>query len=443
MSAELLIIGFLILAVLVTAFVYARKADRLQKELDAEKKISAGLAGEKAGLVAELDAWKRYDQMLKEEHDKAMMQAKEQRERELKAMSDQFALLSSRNSDDFKQKSEKSISEILKPVEEKFKEFSEAVKASQKDTVERHSRLEQKIQDLDSRSKSIGDEARNLANALLGYSKIQGDFGEMILTDILANAGLKEGEHFRTQSVITDEEGREIKSGDGHRMIPDVTVFYPDRTMVVIDSKVSLNAYCEFMNADNAEDRKRAAKEHIDSVRKHINELKDKDYNGYIPEGCRRVDYTIMFIPMEGAFRLMLEEEPLLWQEAKDNGILVVSQMTLIIVLNMIQMSWKQHLQEKNIAQVYETAGSLMSQIRGWLEEFIKVGEKLQAAQDAYNDSRTRLSGGQGALKKGDSLLDKISRLEELGLKPSPSKAKIKAKSISAPGTVIPKELQR
>lgn len=451
------------------------KSATIQGQLDEERLKSAALGNERARLVAkvEFDAeekkrleedLKRNEERLEANHAKALEQAKEQREKEiavlkevfnkeleatntlrekeLTALKDQFALMTNKNSDEFKQKSEKSIAELLKPVEDKFKEFSETVLTTQKNAIERHSKLEQKIQDLDSRSKSIGEEAKSLTNALLGYSKIQGDFGEMILTDLLTNAGLKEGEQFRTQSVILDENGREIKSDEGRRMIPDVTVSYPDNTVVIIDSKVSLNAYCNFMNSESAEVRKKFAKEHISSIRNHINELKIKDYNSYIPEGMRRVDYTIMFIPMEGAFRLMLEEAPTLWQEAKDNGILIVSQMTLIIVLNMIQMSWKQHLQEKNIAQVYVTAQSLMSQLRGWMEEFVKIGEKLDGAQTAYEASKRRLTGTQGAVKKGDSLIENINQLQALGLKPASSKAKLSSKN-SDPNTIIPKELEQ
>lgn len=143
-----------------------------------------------------------------------------------------------------------------------------------------------------------------------------------------------------------------------------------------------------------------------------------------------------MFIPVEGAFRLMLEEAPRLWQVAKDNNILIVSQMTLIIVLNMIQMAWKQHEQEKNISDVYKTAEELMSQLKGWMESYVKIGDYLGKASSAYEDSKKKLSDSN------QSVIKKIGKLEKLGIAPKRSNAKIKTGSrLSGPESVIPKEL--
>ena len=286
------------------------------------------------------------------------------------------------------------------------------------------------------RSNAVGEEARNLANALTGYSKVQGDFGEMLLTDVLKNSGLQEGVHFFTQGVMTDSSGHEIKSESGRTMIPDVMVFYPDDTTVIIDSKVSLNAYKDWMNAEKVEDRKRLAKAHVESVRKHVDELKTKDYASYIPADRRKVNYNLMFIPVEGAFRLMLEEDPMLWQVAKDNNVLIVSQMTLIIVLNMIQMAWKQANQEKNIAEVYKTAEELMSQLNGWMANYVKIGESLEKAMSSFEESTSKLKDSN------QSVMKKIQKLEKLGLSPKRSQARIKTSGrTQGPGSIIPQSL--
>ena len=279
----------------------------------------------------------------------------------------------------------------------------------------------------------MGEEARNLANALTGYSKVQGDFGEMLLTDVLKNAGLVEGIHFFTQGVITDRDGHEIKSDEGRTLIPDVMVYYPDDTTVIIDSKVSLNAYKEYMVSETVDARRKLAKAHVESVRKHVDELKTKDYASYIPQGRRKVNYNLMFIPVEGAFRLMLEEDPMLWQVAKDNNVLIVSQMTLIIVLNMIQMAWKQANQEKNIAEVYKTAEELMSQLGGWMGSFVKIGDALEKAAAAYGDASKKLSDSN------QSVIKKIQKLEKLGLSPKRSQGKIKTTGRTmGPESIIP-----
>ena len=374
---------------------------------------------------------------------KAREELEKRRESDYDRMKDAFRALSAENSEAFEKRSEKTIADILRPVQDKFAEFSHAVKESQDKSLQQHSQLQQRITDLEGQSRSIGDEARNLANALTGYSKVQGDFGEMLLTDVLKDAGLTEGIHFTVQGVIEDSKGREIKSDTGKTMIPDVMINYPDDTVVIIDSKVSLSAYNKYMSATDVDARIHFAKEHVRSVQAHVEELKNKDYASYIPEEKRKVPYNIMFIPMEGAFRLMLDESPRLWQVAKDNNVLIVSQMTLIIVLNMIMMSWRQHDQEKNIAEVYKTAAELMSQLRNWMEAYVKVGTGLDAVRKSYDDSVRKLSeSNQSALKKGDSMLGKIRKLEGLGLSPKASRGKLNPGArISGPSTIIPSAL--
>ena len=411
---------------------YEAAKDGLQDQL-------AALKEEKAGVESRLKAREEYERQLEEARERERREAAERHEKEQKAMAEQhakelqqmrevFENLTSRNSE--------TISELLKPVQEKFQAFSEAVKESQEKTMERHNKLEQKIVDLDNRSQAVSDEARNLANALTGYSKVQGDFGEMLLTDVLKNAGLTEGVHFFTQGVMTDASGHEIKSADGRTLIPDVMVYYPDDTTVIIDSKVSLTAYNQYLLASTVEERTRLAKAHVASVRSHVDELKGKDYASYIPDGRRKVEFNIMFIPVEGAFRLMLEADPMLWQVAKDNRVLIVSQMTLIIVLNMIQMAWKQHEQEKNIADVYKTAEELMGQLKGWMDSYVKLGEHLGKAAAAYEESKKKLTDSN------QSVVKKIGKLEKLGLAPKRSNAKIKTGArLAGPESVIPQEL--
>ena len=421
----------------------SQKAEVEQKCVAAEEK---GHAAEKqamevekqvAVLQARLDAQAQAQKQLNEQREKDEAGQREQQQKDLAAMRDAFKALAAENSDEFRRKSADSIAELLKPIREKFTEFDKSVKETHEKNIQQNASMKSLIEKVMEQSKTVGDEAKNLANALTGYSKVQGDFGEMLLVDVLKNSGLVEGIHFQTQSVITDESGHEVKGSEGQTLIPDVLVFYPDDTLVVIDSKVSLKDYNNYMNAEGIEDRMRYAKAHVASVRDHIDELKKKNYASYVPEGKSKVDYNIMFIPMEGAFRLMLEEEPTLWQLAKDNHVLIVSQMTLVIVLNMIQMSWKQHNQEKNIKAVYETAEELMSQLRAWMEAYVKVGEALGKASGAFEESRRKL------VDSNQSVIKKIDKLERLGLAPKRSTAKLKPGSRMVLGkeSIIPKEL--
>jgi DNA recombination protein RmuC len=402
---------------------------RMSKEyndrLDEYQEKVASLNGEKAALESRLASREEYEKMLKEQHDKELAQMKES-----------FRVLTADNSEIFKKQSAESIGELLKPIQEKFIEFDKSVRESQKDAAAQSAALKENIEKVMQQSKSVGDKAESLANALTGYSKIQGDFGEMLLTDVLKNAGLQEGVHFITQGVIKDENGHVIKSEGGKIMIPDVMVFYPDDTVVIIDSKVSLNAYNEYMNTTSVEDRRKWAKAHAESVRKHVDELKSKDYASYIPDGKRKVNFNIMFIPMEGAFRLMLEEDPRLWQAARDVNVLIVSQMTLTIVLNMIQMAWKQANQEKNITDVYKTAEELMSQLKGWMDTYVKVGDALDKARASYDESKKKL------VDSNQSVVRKIEKLERLELSPKKSKGSINTSGRNlGHESIIPKDL--
>jgi DNA recombination protein RmuC len=429
-----------VVALIVVLVRTSRERQRLMKEYeDAEDELQERLlkmSSEKAAVESKLAASEEYEARMREVQDNALKMQKEQHEKDLENMRDAFKALSAENSAVFKKQSAESIGELLKPIREKFTEFGDAVRESRKEALQQNAELKEHIRGVMDRSNAVGEEARNLANALTGYSKVQGDFGEMLLTDVLKNSGLQEGVHFFTQGVMTDSSGHEIKSESGRTMIPDVMVFYPDDTTVIIDSKVSLNAYKDWMNAEKVEDRKRLAKAHVESVRKHVDELKTKDYASYIPADRRKVNYNLMFIPVEGAFRLMLEEDPMLWQVAKDNNVLIVSQMTLIIVLNMIQMAWKQANQEKNIAEVYKTAEELMSQLNGWMANYVKIGESLEKAMSSFEESTSKLKDSN------QSVMKKIQKLEKLGLSPKRSQARIKTSGrTQGPESIIPESL--
>lgn len=446
MKENVILVVLAVLAVLAIAAMVAvilwsgKERRRITKEYeDAEDKLQeriTSLSSEKAAMESLLAAREEYENRLKDAQENALKMQQEQHDRELVNMKDAFKALSAENSASFKSQSAETIAEILKPIKEKFAEFDRSVRESQKESAAQSEVLKANIETVLRHSQAVGDEARNLANALTGYSKVQGDFGEMLLTDVLKNAGLVEGIHFFSQGVITDSSGHEIKSDEGRTLIPDVMVYYPDDTTVIIDSKVSLNAYKEYMVSETVEARRRYAKAHVESVRKHVDELKTKDYASYIPEGRRKVNYNLMFIPVEGAFRLMLEEEPLLWQVAKDNNVLIVSQMTLVIVLNMIQMAWKQANQEKNIAEVYKTAEELMSQLSGWMASYVKIGESLEKARGAYGDATKKLT------ESNQSVIKKIQKLEKLGLSPKKSQGRIKTSGrILGQESIIPQTL--
>lgn len=397
-----------------------------------ERESNAVLEGEKKLLENKLELQEKAYKAIADEREKTF-------ESQRKQMEDSFKLLSEQNSAGLRRQSAETITELLKPIQDKFELFDRTMRESQVKDGERSSAMMEAVKQMMERSKTVGDEARNLANALTGHSKLQGDFGEMLLTDLLRNSGLEEGVHFSVQSVMCDEAGHEIKNENGGTMIPDVIIHYPDNSHVIVDSKVSLTAFANYYNSEDTAQRKIFAKQHIDSISRHVDELKLKDYNSYLQDGQRKIDYNIMFIPIENAFRLMLDQEPMLWQKAKDAKVLIVSQQTLMIVLNMILISWKQHDQQKNIAEVYKTAEELMTQLKSWMNAFVSVGEHLDKARDSYLESRKKLS------ESNQSVIRKIDKLEHLKITPKRSNAKIKAgtRMVAGQESIIPNELAR
>lgn len=431
----IIIVAAVLLAVAVGAVVWcavlAGQKAALEGQLKAQDETYRLLDAQRAEQQKKLDAERALAvKAVAEEREKAFESQRKQMEESFKALSEQ-------NSNALRRQNADSIVELLKPVKEKFEGFEKTVKDSQEKSLERDAAMRESIRLMMEQSRSVGQEAKNLANALTGHTKIQGNFGEMLLVDLLKQSGLEEGVHFTTQDVLRDAQGHEIKSESGGTMIPDVIVSYPDGSQVVIDSKVSLNAYVDYMNSDSAEERLLMAKKHVDSVSRHVDELKLKDYASYITEGRRKVDYNIMFIPMEGAFRLMLDQAPTLWQRAKDAKVLIVSQQNLMIVLNMILMSWRQHDQEKNIAEVYKTAAEMMGQLKNWMDSFVKVGDFLGKAQDAYEDSKKKLSDSN------QSVIRKIDKLERMRIAPKRSNARIRAgaRTVAGQESIIPSEL--
>ncbi len=399
---------------------YEARRDVLQEEV-------ASLKSEKAALESRLE--------VQQQAQEAMLKAeKEHAAKSLEEMRSAFKALSAENSEHFRKASAESVGELLKPIQERFKEFSEHVKSSDEKNAERSGSMEKMIRILSEQSRCIGDQARALADAITGQSKTQGDFGEMLLVDLLRESGLQEGVNFDVQGVLRDEQGHEIKSDEGRTLIPDVIVHYPDGGEVIVDSKVSLKAFVEWNQATLPEDRKKWAREHIRSIRSHVDELRGKDYASYIPEGRRKIDYNLMFVPIENAFRLMQEEEPLLWQQAKNQGVLIVSQMSLAIVLNMILVAWRQFDQQRNIQEVFKTASELMSALENWMGEYVKVGERLEALNKSYGESTRMLK------ESSQSVVKKVAKLEKLGATRKRSSAALKTggRMIGGRESVIP-----
>lgn len=323
-----------------------------------------------------------------------------------------------RNSRTFRENSAAQIDALLRPIKESLGRFDKSLNDTRLESVKYNAELRASIEMVLKRSSAVEEEASKLANAITGQVKFQGNFGEILLNRLLDSAGMQRGVHYDIQGRIRDAEGNAVKTGQGRELQPDVMVYYPDDTVVIVDSKVSLKAFDSYMNATGQAERDRFAKEHVKSVLAHVEEMSRKDYNSYLPKEKQLVDFNIMFMPVEAAFQLMMATDPLLWQNARSRGVLIVSQMNLLVFLQMIGMGWKQALQERHITEVYRMAEGIHSQLLGFLQNMDKLGDALDNADAAYANALKRLNGSS------QSVVSKLKRLEEYGVKNSSLKGK-------------------
>ena len=317
----------------------------------------------------------------------------------------------------------------LKPLREDLQRFGRQVTETyQEESRERFS-LKNEIKNLVERSQAISEETTNLTRALRGDSKVQGDWGEMILERILERSGLRRGEEYFVQETLRDESGRLITTEDNRGGLrPDVIVRYPNSGAMVIDSKVSLTAYSRYLSADTDEVRTIALREHLQSIRKHIDELSRKKYEEHVSGAA---NFVMLFIPNEPAYSLALSHEPNLWEEAYAKNVVLINGTNLIAALRMAQDMWQRERQERNIRLILEKATGLYDQFALFTKTFVKVGERLQAAKEDFDKAQGQLSEGRG------NLVRRVEQLKELGVKTNKT---ISAKLLSEED-ILPQEL--
>lgn len=312
------------------------------------------------------------------------------------------------NTTDLKTQNEEKLREILQPLHSNIEEFRKTVTETYNNEARERFSLSERIKDLVSLNQSISRQAQELSEALRGDSKVQGDWGEMVLESILEKSGLQKNVEYFIQAS-TDETGNTLRNEDGTLLRPDVVVRYPDKRFVVIDSKVSLTAFVDYANATDDESRQIASVKHVRSVRKHIDELARKRYQDYV--GDAKLDFVMMFIPTEPAYIAAMRLEPTLWQEAYDKNVLIVSPTHLVSGLKLIAQLWSRDRHTRNAITIAEEAGKMYDKFADFTKDMEKIEKALGSTRNAFDDAMTKLSCGTG------NLVTRAQNLQKLGVK--------------------------
>lgn len=389
--------------------------ERMEEQLDdQEKQMDKQMAQQHEQMELQME-------QQRELMDSQMKQQREHMELQMKLVREQMNSVSEKvlkeRSEELSANNREQLSAILNPLKSEIALMKETVDKSGREHATSMERLDASIKTNLEKATELSERADKLAQALIGdNNKTQGDFGELRLKQILEDMGLEEGIQYEEQSTMRDINGNAIYEEDGHRLIPDVILHFPDERDVIIDSKMSLTAYVDYQNAETEEERQMALKRHIASVRSHANELSKKNYSKYIKEGRGKLDFVLMYVFQESALQLALANDATLWKEAYDKGVVISGSQNLYMMLRVLEMTWKQVRQVENQQNIMECANTIIDRVQLFYERFLKVEEQFDKTKKAFDDVKTVTA------PSGPSITTAASKLLKYGAQENPKR---------------------
>ncbi|MBQ9237115.1 MAG: DNA recombination protein RmuC [Prevotella sp.] len=397
-----LIIGFVIF-ILVILFVAKKQSDQTklvhtQQIEEVRKSYENQLANTRESYEKQISEIKNsYERQIKDVKENSAEQLKSLREMNKEQIDSQLNLIREQmkttsetvlkeRQKELGERNNEQVSKIIDPLKQSLREMREALDNTKEQQKEALTRLDATIKLNMEQSASLGETADRLTRALTGEVKVQGNFGELKLKQLLEDLELKEGEQFDTQETLRDKNGKIAKGDDGKGLIPDFILHFPNNRHVVVDSKMSLTDYERYMNAeDGTAEKSTYLKAHIDSVRAQVKRLARKEYTKYLPEGYNRLSFAIMYIPIEGALNLALVNDTTLWREAYDQGVLILGPQTMYMNLRVLEMMWTQVRQLKNQQQMIDAANTVIDRVQDF-------GIRFQDVETSMNDTIKKIT---------------------------------------------------
>lgn len=399
---ELYYLLFLILGIAIGAVgVYFAMRSQVQaakeRNTSTEQQMRGQLEAQQQQMREQQETFRQQMRTLQESH---QQQVQEQRETQQQQMQQQMALLREQMSTtservlkeravELSAVNSEQLSKILTPLQQNLQLMRTQTEKMQKDHDDSLRELKAAIQVNMERERAMGEQTERLAQALTGQNKIQGNFGELKLSQILEQMELERGLQYDTQETMRDAQGRPITSEEGRRMIPDAVLHFPDGRDVIIDSKMSFTAFVDYMNAEDEATRNEALRRHLASMRQHVRELAQKQYFRYGKSDKGRLDFVLMYVFQESALQLALQSDTTLWKEAYDQGVVISGSQSLYMTLRVLELTWKQTRQVENQEKMMQCANTLVERVQLFAERFARVDDMLQKTRQAFDDVNT------------------------------------------------------
>ena len=339
-------------------------------------------------------------------------------DQQLETIQEQFHNLASKILDQTTQKLKsenvESMSHITQPLKQNIEQLQQAIDKTNHETARSTASLSEQLKSMAEQTAKIDASATRLTNVMRGANKVQGNWGELTLMNLLDSQGLRLGVDYDVQQTLSDDRGNVLTNEEsGKRMIPDVILHYPNNEDIIIDSKMTIDAYTNYMNAEDEIVKKKYADDVVKSIRTQFTSLSKKDYTSYIKAPRRAIDFVIMYVPYEGALQLALLTDPKLWHDAFEKKVFITSQQNLMAILKIIQIAWRQYAQTENQKRVYDLADEMLRRVGDFIKRFDKVGKDIETLHKDYDEAYKKAYTGR------QSIVQKANDLKVLGAKES------------------------
>ncbi len=398
-----------------------REAEMLCKQLaDVKIEHERQLEETKRQFVDRLDDINRRNEREKEER---MSLLDKQFAERLRLVQEQLGTTTERllkqRSEELDTANRSQMNSIIAPLKEVMAEMKKSMDDNRDSFNRNTASLSEQLKQMHATTTTLGAEAEKLSRALQAGPKIQGDFGEMKLNDLLDKFGFTKGVEYDVQYTMRDSKGNVIRNDDTNDMMrPDVVLHYPDHKDVVIDSKASLTAFINYVNAGTDDERKVYLEEHVKSVRRHVDELSAKNYGKYSMEGGTTLDFVIMFVPQEAAMQLAVSADASLWNYAFERNVIITGEQNLFSLLRLLQIAWTQQRQAENQEKVFDMASTLVDRVQLFVERFDRLDSDIDGVRKSFDDAKKAMSGNRGFIGSARKLID-------MGAKANPKKKKL------------------